>query len=201
MTRVGIVYHGGYGHTGRLAQAVARGASSVPGTQVALVPVEEVAQSWEVLDESDAIVFGSPTYMGGPSAAFKAFADSTSKRCFDQRWKDKLAAGFTNSGGPSGDKLATLQQLAILAAHHGMIWISLGLLPGSPSPNGTGESMNRLSSFLGAMSQSPPAASTELAPSPADLETGELLGVRVALAAQRWVHGAKSSPVTATVGS
>ena len=47
-------------------------------------------------------------------------------------WKDKIAAGFTNSGSRSGDKLATLIQLALFAARHGMHWINLGLPPGEP---------------------------------------------------------------------
>lgn len=40
--------------------------------------------------------------------------DSTSKRWKERLWQGKLAAGFANSGGLSGDKLAVLQQLNIL---------------------------------------------------------------------------------------
>lgn len=186
MTHVSIVYHSGHGHTARLAHSVAEGARSVAGTNVTVVPVEDVAQHWDALDRSDAIVFGCPTYMGGPSAPFKAFADATGGRWMSHAWKDKLAAGFTNSGSPSGDKLGTLLQLSILAAQHGMNWVSLGLLP-SPTAN-------RLGAFLGAMSQSPHGAEEGLAPPPADLETGALLGRRVAEATQRWVRGRESAP-------
>ena len=190
MTRVTIVYHSGYGHTARLAQSVARGAESVAGAIVQLVPVAEVEKHWDALDRSDAIIFGSPTYMGGPSAQFKAFADSTGSRWGKLAWKDKLAAGFTNSGSPAGDKLATLVQFSIFAAQHGMNWVSLGL---NPSPT-----MNRLGSFLGATSQSPHGASDEAAPPPEDLETGALLGRRVAEAAQRWARGRAQSPALAS---
>jgi multimeric flavodoxin WrbA len=38
--------------------------------------------AWEKLDAADAIVFGTPTYMGGPSWQFKRFADASSKAWF-----------------------------------------------------------------------------------------------------------------------
>lgn len=193
MTRVSIVYHSGSGHTARLAEAVARGAESVSGTTVHLISVEDVDEHWDTLDQSDAIIFGCPTYMGGPSAQFKTFADATSSRWYTAAWKDKLAAGFTNSGSPAGDKLASLVQLAILAAQHGMNWITLGL---NPSPT-----TNRLGSFLGASSQSPHGASDDEAPPSADLETGALLGRRVAEAAQRWVRGCEVETVLARMES
>ena len=54
-------------------------------------------------------IFGAPTYMGSPSAQFKAFAEATSKvRADNLRWKDKIAAGFTNSQAINGDKLNSL---------------------------------------------------------------------------------------------
>src|SRR5262249_31075003 len=107
MTHVAVVFHSARGHTRVLADAVARGAAEVPGTRVALMAVESV--DWDVLARADALVFGCPTFMGGPSAAMKAFMDASSHRAWATRaWKDKLAAGFTNSSGMSGDKLGTL---------------------------------------------------------------------------------------------
>jgi NAD(P)H dehydrogenase (quinone) len=67
------------------------------------------------LDASDAIIFGSPTYMGGPAARFKALADSTVGSWFQRKGRDKLAVGFTVSGAPSGDKLGSLQYFQALA--------------------------------------------------------------------------------------
>ena len=135
---VAVVYDSGSrrhpalgGRTRVLAEAVARGAEAVDGTVVALIPVTERDDHWEALDAADAIVFGCPTYMGSGSAALKAFMEETLRpRFLEQRWKDKLAAGFTNSAGMSGDKLLSLQQLAGFAAQHGMIWVTLGQLPG-----------------------------------------------------------------------
>jgi hypothetical protein len=54
--------------------------------------------------------------MASVSAPFKAFMDATSNEVMAKgfAWKDKIAAGFTNSGSRSGDKLASLIQLAHL---------------------------------------------------------------------------------------
>lgn len=62
------------------------------------------------------------------TADFKKFMDSTSKRWKERLWQGKLAAGFANSGGLSGDKLAVLQQLNIFAMQHGMLWSGLPLM-------------------------------------------------------------------------
>jgi len=189
MSFIAIVYHSGYGHTAKQAEGVARGALSVAGATAALVKVEDIDRHWADLEKADAIVFGSPTYMGSASP-FKAFMDASSKVWFSQGWKDKLAAGFTNSSSQSGDKLATLQQFAVFAAQHGMIWIGLGLMPGNNSSAGGIDDLNRLGSFLGAMAQSNADQGPEQGPTPADLKTAEHLGRRVAEATERWGRAA-----------
>lgn len=186
MSLIAIVYHSGYGHTAKQAEAVARGALSVAGATAALIKVEDIDRHWADLENAEAIVFGSPTYMGSASAPFKAFMDASSKVWASQGWKDKLAAGFTNSASQSGDKLSTLQQMAVFAAQHGMIWIGLGLMPGNNSSAGKIDDLNRLGSFLGAMAQSNADQGPEHGPTPADLKTAEHLGRRVAEAAKRW---------------
>lgn len=186
MSLVVIVYHSGYGHTAKQAEAVARGALNVAEATAALVKVEEIDRHWTDLEKADAIIFGSPTYMGSASAPFKAFMDASSKVWAVQGWKDKIAAGFTNSASQSGDKLATLQQLAIFAAQHGMMWVGLGLLPGNNSSSGSVNDLNRLGGFLGAMAQSNAEQGPDCGPTPADLKTAEHLGRRVAEAATRW---------------
>ncbi|MFE6338940.1 flavodoxin family protein [Streptomyces sp. NPDC057798] len=185
---VSIAYHSGYGHTAVLAEAVRSGAADA-GAEVHLINVAEITEEqWTVLDGSDAIVFGSPTYMGTASGPFHVFAEATSKRWFGQEWKDKLAAGFTNSGSKSGDKLHTLQFFQILAAQHGMHWINLGLHPGWNSSDGTEHDLNRLGVFAGA------AAQTNVDEGPdgvhkADAATAEHLGRRVAEAARAFARG------------
>jgi len=185
MSKIAIVYHSGYGHTKVLADSVAAGARAVPGTEVALIPVAEAETRAAELDAADAIVFGAPTYMGSASAPFKAFMDWSSKVWFGQGWKDKLAAGFTNSASQSGDKLNTLMQMAVFAMQHGMIWVGLGLMPGNNSSKGSVDDLNRIGSYLGAMAQSDSDASPEKAPIESDRKTAEHLGRRVALQAQR----------------
>ena len=178
MTKISIVYHSGYGHTKVQAEYVLKGVQSVAGVQAALLTTDDAIKDMAPLTASDCIIFGCPTYMGGPSAQFKTFIDAASKIWFQQGWKDNLAAGFTNSQGPSGDKLNTLQSLLINAMQHSMVWIGTGMLPG--------DELNRLSSFVGAMSQSPQGQKEPIA---ADLKTAEAFGKRVAEAAVRWVRG------------
>ncbi|MBE3558013.1 MAG: flavodoxin family protein [Ktedonobacteraceae bacterium] len=189
--RVAIAYYSGSGHTARQAEAVARGAASVPGVQVGLHNVAELTDAlWTALDQADAIIFGAPTYMGSPSAVFKTFAERTSRIFADNmRWKDKIAAGFTNSQTINGDKLNSLIDLAILAAQHGMHWVNLGLYAGWDHSTGSIEDLNRLGSWLGAMAQSNADAGPDVAPPRSDLETAEALGRRVALVTRQWVRG------------
>ncbi|HEX9461670.1 MAG TPA: flavodoxin family protein [Alphaproteobacteria bacterium] len=187
VARVAVVYHSGYGHTKIQAEAVARGAESVPGTQVALIPVDQAEARAAELEAADAIILGAPTYMGSVSAPFKAFMDWSSKAWFGQQWKNKIAAGFTNSGSQSGDKLNSLIQLAIFAMQHGMIWIGLDLMPGNNNSKGSVQDLNRLGSFLGAMAQSNVDVGPDQAPIESDRKTAEYLGRRVAEFAHRVV--------------
>lgn len=180
MAKIAIVYHSGYGHTAKQAEAVQQGASGVSGAEATLLTTDEAQQRWDVLEAADAIVFGSPTYMGSASAQFKAFMDASSKVWFGQGWKDKVAAGFTNSASQSGDKLNTLIQMAVFAAQHGMVWVGSGLLPGNNHSKGSVNDLNRLGSFLGVMAQSNSDEGPDVAPLASDLETARLLGERVA---------------------
>ncbi|MCS6809523.1 MAG: flavodoxin family protein [Bacteroidota bacterium] len=190
MISIAVVYHSGFGHTQKLAEAVTRGAQSLETAQVFCYAVEELDNTaWETLNAADAIVFGAPTYMGAVSADFKAFMDRSGQIWLHQRWKDKLAAGFTTSGSYSGDKLAVLQQLAGFAAQHGMIWISLGLQPGdAPEDEPNTHVLNRFGSYLGAMARST-NDSPDVTPPKGDLDTAYHLGRRVAEIAQRFKVG------------
>jgi multimeric flavodoxin WrbA len=176
MATVVVVFHSGYGHTLRMAQAVATGADA----ELLAIDAEGnlPAGGWEALAGADAIIFGSPTYMANVSWQFKKFADASSKPWYVQAWKDKLAAGFTNSAGLNGDKLATLNTLFGLAMQHGMVWVSQGLMPSTTKAT-TRNDINNLASYSGAMAQSPSdcGAGDMYA---GDLETARLFGKRVA---------------------
>lgn len=187
VAHIAIVFHSGYGHTTVMAEAVSRGAVKAAGAEVRLIPVDQIDQHWDYLnDQADAIVFGAPTYMGSASAQFKGFMDASSKHW--GKWRDKLAAGFTVSASQNGDKLSTLQQLSVFAAQHQMIWVSLGLMPGNNSSAGSVNDLNRLGSFMGAMAQANADQGAE-GVTDADQRTGEYLGERIATAAVRWKKG------------
>lgn len=182
MTTVAVVYHSGYGHTARQAQAVAEGAGRVPGAHVTLIPVAEAEANWAALDAADAIVFGAPTYMGGPSAPFKTFADATAKIWLTQGWRDKVAGGFTCSLAMSGDKASTLAYFVTLAMQHGMVWVGLGMLQASEP--GAPDAVNRIGSYTGVMAQAdnvPP----EESPPQGDLDTAHAYGQRIATITRR----------------
>ncbi|WP_460116470.1 flavodoxin family protein [Pseudomonas sp. S2_C03] len=188
MSSVVVVYHSGYGHTRVIAEAVAQGVERHPGSSCLLICVEDVDQHWDLLHNADAIIFGAPTYMGSASARFKAFMEATSAFYLTQPWRDKLAAGFTNSGSLCGDKLNTLLQMAVFAAQHSMIWVGLDVLPARSSSGQFEGQMNRLGSSLGAMAQSNVEQPPEQAPPAEDRCTAAHLGERVARLAERMGH-------------
>jgi NAD(P)H dehydrogenase (quinone) len=188
MTTVAIVYHSGYGHTAVVADHVAQGVTEGGATPVLLRITGADQDFTPILDAigaADAVIFGSPTYMGGVSGPFKVFADATAKPWFTSAWKDKIAAGFTNSLSLSGDKLATLSYLSVLAAQHSMVWVGTGLPPGAALGDVSVEGVNRVGSSLGLMTQSDNAA-PDVTPGSGDLKTARLFGARIAAAAQRW---------------
>lgn len=181
MTTITIIYFTGSGSTAKFAEAIGKGVSRVSEVSLKLISIDENDiikgryKNEEVirqLNESDAIIFGTPTYMAGAAAQFKAFADATVSTWFQQKWSNTIAAGFTVSGTPSGDKLSTLQYLQAFAMQHGMVWIGTGELPSQP--NG----VNRLGSWLGVMAQSEQNQNNPITTE--DQLTGEVFGKRIA---------------------
>ena len=176
MAKVAVVFHSGYGHTLRMAQSVAEGA----GAELVAIDAEGnlTDAGWETLNAADAIIMGSPTYMGSVSWQFKKFADASSKPWFSQAWKNKIFAGFTNSASMNGDKLSTLHYLFTLAMQQGGIWVGTALMP-SNSKAAQRNDINFVGSFAGAMAQSPSDSSPAEMPQ-GDLDTAKLFGQRVA---------------------
>nr|WP_315223070.1 flavodoxin family protein [uncultured Duganella sp.] len=181
MSKIVIVYHSGYGHTKRVAEYVGEGA----GGELLAIDAEGNLPdgAWETLAAADAIIFGTPTYMGGPSWQFKKFADASSKVWFGSGWKDKVFGGFTNSASFSGDKQNTLVYLNTLASQHGGIWVSLGMLP-SNTKAAQRTDLNNIGGSVGAMAQSPSDAGVDEIPQ-GDLDTAKAYGARVAAIAAR----------------
>lgn len=184
MSKTIVVYHSGYGHTQRVAEMVAEGAA---GELLAIDAEGNLPESgWEKLAAADAIIFGTPTYMGGPSWQFKKFADASSKAWYSRDWQDKVFGGFTNSASPVGDKGATLVQLQTLASQHGGVWVSLGMLPANTKA-ATHNDINHLGGSVGLLVRSPSDASVDEVPA-GDLDTARRYGQRIADIARR-IHG------------
>ncbi len=188
MTKVVTIYHSGYGHTKKQAEAVHAGvaAANASAELIAIDAEGNISDAaWASLAAADAIIFGSPTYMGSVSWQFKKVADASSKPWFAQVWKDKIAAGFTNSATMNGDKLSTLHYMFTLAMQHSMVWVGTGMMP-SNTKAAQRNDINYVGSFAGAMSQSPSDSSPEEGPPAGDLETAKLFGMRVAQTAAKF---------------
>ncbi|CAG9001709.1 MAG: Flavodoxin FldP [Candidatus Celerinatantimonas neptuna] len=175
MSQVSVVFFSGYGHTKKVAEYVAKGAKA---TLIEISSEGEISEDeWQTLASSKAIIFGTPTYMGGPSWQFKKFADASSKVWFSRGWQDKFFGGFSVSGSLNGDKQMTLAYLQTLAGQHGGLWVSLGMLP-SNTLAATRDDLNNLGGSGGVLVQAPSDADADAIPA-GDLKTAEAYGKRV----------------------
>jgi len=182
MSNIVIVFHSGYGHTKKVAEAVAE---SSGGSLLAIDANGDLPEGgWEQLAAAKMIVFGSPTYMGMASWQFKKFADASSKPWFGQAWKDKLAAGFTNSATMNGDKHSTLHYMMTLAMQHSMLWVGTGMMPNN-NKAATRDSINYVGSSAGLMTTTPSDASTDEMVT-GDIATAKVFGERLKAAVGRF---------------
>lgn len=183
---VKIVYHSGYGHTEVVALEIRKGLADA-GMPVSLVKAADAAKQPELLNDADTLVFGSPTYFGNVSAEFKLFMEATASIWYQQRWKNKLAAGFTHSSTLSGDKFHTLSSMALFAAQHSMLWMPLGILPAHDKQTGLQlAGPNGLGSYLGLMTYS--GNDSGGFNSPLDLKTAYAFGQRIAELTRTHTH-------------
>ena len=196
MTKIAIVYFSGFkGATEKLAESIAAGAKSVEGTVVRMIRTEEVDNHWQDLAEADAIIFGTPTYIGSIAAKFKEFIEKLAGEIWLERlWVNKIAGGFTVSAGRSGDKLSCLQQLVIFASQMGMIWVPMRITGGHYSSQGSEADLNRMAGYLGVMAQANIDEDTSQAPPASDLATAKLHGNHIANVARQFAIGRKESP-------
>lgn len=185
MKKLAVIYHSGHGHTEHIALHVAEGARGVPGVDVHVLKAEEVARATEDLLAFDALVFGSPTYLGGVSGPFKTFMDATGKLWRDLRLKGKLASGFTVSSLPAGDKQSTLLSMFVFAMQHGMVWVGNPVIPEQHRGVPYEEAANRLGSWSGLMAQAGHSAPAD-AFVPGDIKGAKMFGRNFAQALHRW---------------
>ncbi|MDT0605243.1 flavodoxin family protein [Thalassotalea castellviae] len=179
MTRIAIVYFTESNVTEKIAEAIVSGIKQEDGITVILhrIAGQEIIEGrfenpelFQQLKSCDAILFGSPTYMGSVSAQFKAFADASSEYWQEQEWADKISAGFTTGTGLNGDQSSTLQYMSTLASQHGMLWVNIASSYGVEN-----NKLNRLGCQLGVVSQATKGSVHEV-----DLATAKHLGRRVA---------------------
>ena len=181
MKNLAVIFHSAQGNTGHIAQHIVEGARAVPGVQVHLLRAEDLTSSPEQLLRFDGFIFGSPTYLGGVTGTFKSFMDATGRLWKSHALKGKLAAGFTVSALPSGDKQSTLISMFVFAMQHGMVWVGNAILPEQHSGVAYDEAANRLGSWSGLMAQAGHSAQAN-AFAPGDLKTARMFGGNVARA-------------------
>jgi multimeric flavodoxin WrbA len=177
MKTIAIVYHSASGRTERIAQTIASGARQVPGCEVHLLNAQELIEQPQALLAYHGLIFGSPTYLGGVSAPLKALMDATGPLWRQQKLRGRLAAGFTVSALPAGDKQSTLISLFTFCMQHGMLWAGNPILPEQHLGVPIEEAANRLGSWSGLMAQ---ADKTTADFCPGDLKTARMFGQHVA---------------------
>ncbi|MFG6447343.1 flavodoxin family protein [Roseateles sp. BYS180W] len=183
-----VVYFSAGGRTAELAQVLAQAftQAAAPLTtptskqwRARCVPIEGAdihagryrnEAALAVVDQAAAVVLASPTYMGGPAAQFKAWADASSERWAARAWAGKWAAGLTTGSSPGGELTCTLQYFQTFAAQHGMLWVPMSALRREGS-----KGHNRLGSGLGVAAWSDAAQAH-----PADLRSAALMGQQLA---------------------
>ena len=175
MNTLAIVYQSAHGHTRHIATHVAEGARSHAGIEVHLLEAAAVASAPDQLIAYDGLILGSPTYLGGVSGPFKSFMDSTGRLWATQRLRGKLAAGFTVSSLPAGDKQSTLLSMFVFAMQHGMLWAGNPILPEQHAGVPYEEAANRLGSWSGLMAQAGHASPADSF-APGDIKTARMFG-------------------------
>ena len=143
VTKVLVLYYSSYGHVERLAQAVAEGAGSVAGAQVAvkrvreLVPEDVARQSGMKLDQSapiadpselsnyDAIIVGTPTRFGNMAAQMRNFLDQTGGLWFRHALVGKVGSVFTCTASQHGGQETTITSFHTTLLHFGMVIVGL----------------------------------------------------------------------------
>lgn len=175
MKKLAVIYHSGHGHTQHIAGHVLEGANSVPDTEAHLLKAEDLARAPDELLQYEGYILGSPTYLGSVSGTFKTFMDATGRLWRTQQLKGKLAAGFTVSSLPSGDKQSTLMSMFVFSMQHGMLWVGNPILPEQHLGVPYDEAANRLGSWSGLMAQAGHSAPADSFPV-GDIKTARMFG-------------------------
>ena len=175
MKSIAIIYHSRQGHTQFIAQQIQIGAAKIENLDIDLFTAEQLMSHPELLTQYDGLIWGTPTYLGGVSGTLKQLMDATGPLWKKQSFKGKLAAGFTVSSLPAGDKQSTLISLFTFCMQHGMIWVGNPILPEQHQGVPYAQAANRLGSWSGLMAQAEHASAAD-AFDLGDIKTAQLFG-------------------------
>ncbi|MBW4463198.1 MAG: NAD(P)H:quinone oxidoreductase [Nodosilinea sp. WJT8-NPBG4] len=195
--KVLVVYYSMYGHTLKLAQAVAEGAGQVAGVEVVLRRVQEFDAVSQIIDQNDAaravreqqqdipvctvddlkaadgVVFGSPTRYGNMTAQMKQLFDSTASLWLNGDMEGKPAGVFTATASTHGGQETTLLTMMVPLLHLGMLVVGVPYsTAGMIHTEARGGTPYGASTITGGQG--------ELQPQPEDLAIARTLGQRVA---------------------
>ncbi|KGM40887.1 NADPH-dependent FMN reductase [Aquabacterium sp. NJ1] len=184
MNKLAVIYHSAHGHTEHIAHHIVEGASSIAGANATLLRAEDLTRTPDALTAYDGFILGSPIYLGGVSGAFKSFMDATGRLWRHQALKGKVAAGFTVSSLPAGDKQSTLMSMFVFSMQHGMLWVGNPFLPEQHQGVPYDDAVNRLGSWSGLMAQAGHGSPAD-AFAPGDTKTARLFGQHVATTVTR----------------
>jgi NAD(P)H dehydrogenase (quinone) len=146
--KLAIIYYSATGTTYQLARAIEAGAKET-GAEVRLRKVKELApeeaiksnEGWAAharetqdvevatnddLEWADAIILGTPTRYGLPSAQLKQFIDGTGRLWAGGLLANKIMSSFTSAATSHGGHEATILSLNTTFYHWGAIIVSPG---------------------------------------------------------------------------
>ena len=143
MARVQVVFYSMYGHIHKMAEAIAEGARSVPGSEVELYQVPELVPeealvrtgakearaafahiptaTVDKLAEADAILFGTPTRYGNMAAQMRNFLDQTGRLWLQGAFVGKVGSVFASTSSQHGGQETTITSFHTTLFHLGMI--------------------------------------------------------------------------------
>ncbi len=123
--KISIVYHSKSGNTKKMAELVAEGVKAVENVEVKLMSVDDYDAAY--INESQAVIFGSPIYSSSLSWQMKQFFDTAPLNL-----SGKLGAVFTTSdyvgGGDSIGEIVMITAMLVRA----MVIYSGGVFEGQP---------------------------------------------------------------------
>lgn len=202
-TRILIVFYSAYGHTHKMANAVAEGARGIPGTEVRLRRIPELEEAKRANADSksyqkereaqaeipdathadlrwaDGILWGTPTRYGNMTAQMKQFIDTTGSLWMAGDLEDKVTGIFTSTATIHGGQESTILTALVPLLHLGMIFIGspYGQNPQILTTDGIGGSPYGPATMAGGDGSRQPVE--------AEYQTARNLGIRAAKVAAR----------------